>query len=132
LANHPSTLTYILLSESRIEGYFAIASSSVTLRQSHRKQLGPGQRDFVLSPTQGASLIAWLAKHKEAEIPGRHLVLYALSIALRVARLQGTPVAVVDPYDADVAAMWAERYDFRRSQTKGGNDVRLWTPLHPK
>jgi hypothetical protein len=130
LRDHPSTITYVLLSGSRIDGYFAIASGSVTLTQRHRKGLAPGQSDYVLSPTQGASLIAWVARHRDGATPGRKIVLYALSIALKVARLQGTPVAVLDPFDDATAELWVERYQFRRSRTPGGNDMRLWVPLH--
>jgi hypothetical protein len=132
LPNHPSTVTYVLLSRTRLEGYFAIASGSVTLTQRDRRELTPGQQDYLLHPTQGASLIAWLARHRDAETPGQTIVLYALSIALKVARLQGTPVAVLDPFDDDSADFWAERYGFRRSRTQAGNDVRLWVPLHPR
>jgi hypothetical protein len=132
LPSHPSTVTYVLLSRARLEGYFSIASGSVTLTQSHRKGIAPGQQDYPLAPTQGASLIAWLARHRDSETPGREIVLYALSIALKVARLQGTPVAVLDPFDDETADFWVERYEFRRSRTRAGNDVRLWVPLHPR
>jgi hypothetical protein len=131
LPNHPSTVTYVLVSERRVEGYFALASSSVTLTQRHRRQLSPGQQDYELAPTQGASLVAWLARHVDAEVPGKRIVHYAVAIALEVARLQGTPVVVADPYDEDSAELWMERYGFRRSRTPGGADVRLWAPLHP-
>jgi hypothetical protein len=130
LLDNPSTITYVLLVEGRVDGYFAIASGSVTLTQRHRRGLRSGQRDYVLLPTQGASLIAWLARHRDAEKQGRSIFLYALYVALKVARLQGTPVAVLDPFDDEIATLWEERYGFRRSQTPGGNDVRLWVPLH--
>jgi hypothetical protein len=132
LRDHPSTITYVLLAGKRIEGYFAIASGSVTLTQRHRKGLARGQNDYPLSPTQGASLIAWVARHRDGDTPGRSIVLYALSIALKVARLQGTPVAVLDPFDDETATLWVKRYGFRRSRTPGGNDVRLWVPLHQR
>lgn len=132
LSDHPSTVTYVLLSDERVEGFFALASGSVTLSQEHRRELGPGQRDYVLMPTQGASLIAWLARHHEADVRGRKLFLYAISIALSVARRQGTPVVVLDPFDDDSGDHWARNYRFRRSQTRVGDDVRLWLPLHPK
>ncbi len=130
LLDHPSTITYVLLLDGRIEGYFAMASGSVTLTQRHRRSLRSGQRDYLLSPTQGASLIAWLARHRDAETTGRTIFLYALSVALKVARIQGTPVAVLDPFDDETATLWEKRYGFRRSQTPGGNDVRMWMPLH--
>jgi hypothetical protein len=132
LRDHPSTITYVLLSGKQIDGYFAIASGSVTLTQRHRRGLTPGQHDYLLSPTQGASLIAWVARHRDGETRGRSIVLYALSVALRVARLQGTPVAVLDPFDDETATLWVKRYGFRRSRTPGGNDVRLWVPLHKR
>ncbi|HSZ14153.1 MAG TPA: hypothetical protein VK790_08965 [Solirubrobacteraceae bacterium] len=132
LLDHPSTITYVLLHDGQIDGYFAIASGSVTLTQRHRKGLSPGQRDYLLSPTQGASLIAWVARHRDSQTRGRGIVLYALFIALKVSRLQGTPVAVLDPFDDETAALWVERYGFRRSRTPGGNDVRLWVPLHQR
>jgi hypothetical protein len=128
--NHPSTVTYVLVSDHRVEGYFALASSSVTLTQRHRRQLAPGQQDYELAPTQGASLIAWLAKHVDAEVAGERILHYAIFIALKVARMQGTPVLVVDPYDEESAELWMDRYGFRRSQTPGGADVRLWAPLY--
>lgn len=131
LLNHPSTVTYVLVSDHRVEGYFALASSSVTLSQRHRRKLAPGQQDYELAPTQGASLIAWLAKHVDAEVPGERIVLYAIGVALDVAGMQGTPVLVADPYDEESAKLWMDRYDFFRSRTPGGADVRLWIPLHP-
>jgi hypothetical protein len=133
LANHPSTVTYVLMRDGRVEGFIAMASASVTLKQSHRKKLGPGQRDYPLSPTQGASLVAWLAKHREAETAGSRLLAYALSIALDVARLQGTVAFVLDPYDEESAAQWMNRHRFRRSETEARAGLRrLWIPLHPQ
>jgi hypothetical protein len=58
LPNHPSTITYLLVLGDRVDGYFALASSSLELTQRHRRQLKPGQKDYLLDPTQGASLVA--------------------------------------------------------------------------
>jgi hypothetical protein len=131
LLDHPSTITYVLMRDGRVDGYFALASSSVTLTQRHRRGLQSGQVDYALPPTQGASLIAWLARHRDAAQPtGRAIFVYALSVALKVAQMQGTVLIVLDPFDDEMARFWEQRYSFRRSQTPGGNDVRLWVPLH--
>lgn len=134
LPNHPSTVSYVLMRGDRIEGYIALASSSVELKQSHRKALSAGQRGHLLSPTQGASLIAWIARHGEAEIDGVLLLKFAISIARRAAFLQGAVALVLDPFDEKLARLWIERYGFVRSQTRvrGGELRRLWFPLYPR
>lgn len=132
LANHPSTITYLYAVEDRIEGYFAIASSSVTLSQSHRSRLGPLQRDYQIHPTQGASLITWLARHKDSDQATAGVLLrYAIFIALKVATLQGTVVIVVEAYDERLATHWTKRYGFRRAGSTETGKARLWLPLHP-
>ncbi len=132
LLDYPSTITYVLASGARIDGYFAIASGSVTLEQEHRREFAPEDSDYLPAPIQGASYIEWFARHRDGETPGRKIVLYALSVAQKVAHMQGTPVVVLDPYDHETATLLKERYTFRRSRTFGGNDVRLWVPLYPE
>lgn len=128
LATHPFTLTYLYMLDRRVEGFFAICSASVELRQSHRKQLAP---EVSLPPTQGASLIAWLAKHRDTAMPGEKIVDFAFSIAAKVAEQQGTTALVLDPFDDATASMWLARYEFRESATKIREDQRrLWMPLH--
>jgi hypothetical protein len=130
LPNHPSTITYLLALDGRIEGYFALASSSLELTQSHRKQLKSGQKDYLLDPTQGASLVAWIARHRDAVVSGRSLFLYAISVAQDAARLQGAVAFVLDPYDEKTAAKWAANYGFKSARTPRGEKPRLWIPLH--
>jgi hypothetical protein len=134
LANHPSTVSYVLMRDGRIEGYFALASGSVELKQSHRKALSAGQRSHRLSPTQGASLVTWIARHGEATIDGQLLLKFALSIARRAAFLQGAVALVLDPFDEKLSKLWIEQYGFVRSQTRvrGGELRRLWLPLYPQ
>jgi len=132
LLNHPSTITYLYAIEDRIDGYFAITSSSVTLSQSQRKALGPGQSNYRIHPTQGAALITWLARHREAEDDTASRILtYAISIALKVAELQGTLVLVLEAYDEDLADRWMQKYGFRRAGATEAGKSRLWLPLHP-
>ena len=129
LPDHPSTVTHILFAEERIDGYFAIASGSATLLQEDRRELQSSDPEYLPAPHQGASQVEWIARHREGSTSGETIINYALSLALRVARIQGTPLAVLDPFDHDNARMWEERYGFRRSNTPGGDDVRLWLPL---
>jgi hypothetical protein len=136
LPNHPSTITYLLVLDGRVEGYFALASSSLELTQRHRRQLKPGQKDYLIDPTQGASLVAWIAKHRDAVVSGRRLFLYAISVAKDAAAIQGAVAFVLDPYDQETAERWVERYGFKssrtpkRTQTQAEETPRLWIPLH--
>jgi hypothetical protein len=134
LANHPATVSWVLMGDGRIEGYFAVASTSVELKQSHRKALSSGQRDQRLTPTQGATLVAWLARHEEAELDGALLLKFALSVARRAAFWQGTVALALDPFDETLAKLWVERYEFMQSRTRVRGDRlwRLWTPLYPR
>ena len=130
LASHPYTLTYLHALEGRVEGFFAIASSAVTLTQGDRQELESDHENHPLKPTQGASLVVWVAKHRDAGTPGDKILSYAASIALEVAQLQGTLAFVVDPFDDETKAMWKDRYGFRPSDTKvGKGQRRLWVPL---
>ena len=131
LANHPSSITYLLLLDGRLEGYFAMVSSSLELTQRRRKTLRPGEKDYPLDPTQGASLVAWIARNRHGTLPGRHLVTYAISIALEVAAHQGTVALVLDPYDEATGNEWAKKYGFKSARTPDGLRPRLWLPLHP-
>lgn len=100
------------------------------MRQSDREKLAP---DASLLPTQGASLVAWLAKHRDAGTSGGQIMTYALSVAREAAKLQGAAAFVVDPFDDETAAMWIERFKFKRSLTRTPNGQRrLWAPLHTK
>jgi len=46
---------------------------------------------------------------------------HAAKVARDVGSVQGTHVLVLDPYDADTAAMWQRQYGFRESE-----EVTLW------
>ena len=130
LPNHPSTITYLLVLGGRVEGYFALASSSVELTQRHRRQLKAGQKDYPLDPTQGATLVAWIAKHRDTVVSGRSLFVYAISIAQEAALLQGAVTFVLDPYDEETAERWAQNYGFKNARSPRGGSPRLWIPLH--
>lgn len=137
LSWHGSTLTYLMLLDRRIEAYYAVTASSVLLSQRDRRRgdLPPG-----LPPRQPATLIAWLAKHRDATTPGLTILHHAFAVALLVSELQGTIALVLDPYDESTARMWVDMPDvqFRRSAAErdagdhgagGEKPRRLWMPL---
>jgi choline dehydrogenase-like flavoprotein len=136
LANHPSTVTWLLVQDGRVEGYHAMCSAEITLTERHRRQLVEADRTHRLHPRQGASLIAWIAKHREANIPGELLALHAVWVAMEVAQLQGNIALAVDPFDEDTAEFWQDRYGFRAAsgadRGQSNRPLRLWLPLHPR
>jgi hypothetical protein len=86
-----------------------------------------------LHPRQGASLIAWVAKHREATLPGELILLHAAWVATTVAVLQGNLLLTVDSFDESVAEFWQEHDGFRLSQSaeegRPNRLLRLWLPL---
>lgn len=106
-----------------------VSARRQTSEPSHRRKLAPDAR---LAPTQGASLIVWLAKHRDATIEGEVILELAESMALAAAKRQGAVALVLDPFDDDTASLWTKKYGFRRSRTevRQGSQHRLWYPLH--
>ena len=134
LANHPSAVTRLVVRDGRVEGFYALCSAEVKLTQRSRKELREDEENtHRLHPRQGASLIAWVAKHREATIPGELILLHAIWVATTVAGLQGNILLTVDSFDESIAEFWQDRYGFRmsRSADDGGPDrlLRLWLPL---
>jgi hypothetical protein len=133
LPNHPSTVTRLVVSDGRVAGFYALCSAEVTLTQRHRKELQEEENTHRLHPRQGASLIAWVAKHREATFPGELILLHAVWVATTVAALQGNILLTVDSFDESAAERWQERYGFRMSQSpdeRGPHRLsRLWLPL---
>jgi hypothetical protein len=122
LGSHTTARTRLLLRDGAIAGYYALASAQVALTQADRKRLG------VQPVRVPAALVAWIAKDYRVEQDGRDLLLHAAATARRAADLQATTVLVVDPFDAKTAAMWRQRYGFRRS-AEAGERRRLWLAL---
>lgn len=133
LDNHPSTVTQLLVLDGRIEAFFALCSGQVRLSQRQRKRLlrrgtglYPGKRLHELLPTQPVALIAWLAKHKESDIPGEEILLQASAAALEVIEVigQGQIAIALDPFDRETSDFWKREFDFKSSQLpkKEGED----------
>jgi hypothetical protein len=71
--------------------------------------------------------VAYVARDQGHVGAGREALKHAAGVARDVGRVQGTHVLVLDPYDADTAAMWQREYGFRASEelTPWGQP-RLW------
>jgi hypothetical protein len=126
LANDGSTRTRLLLSETRIEGYFALCAGQTRLEAADVTALGlpPGRHQIP------AVVLAWIARHRDGEVGGRELLTVAFGIARRVSREVGAAVFALDARDEAIGEVWqAPPYGFRRS-TRERN--RLWVPLTPE
>jgi hypothetical protein len=134
LANHPSTVTRLVVRAGRVQGFYALCSAEVKLTQRHRKELQEDEEHtHRLHPRQGASLIAWVAKHRDATVPGELILLHAAWIASQVASLQGNILLTVDSFDESVADFWQDHYGFRLSRSPDDGEsnrlLRLWLPV---
>lgn len=131
---HQSVATYLMVSGDRLDGFYAIAGSQVRLSQRHRRVLFEGSEWTHLPPTQPASLVTHMARHRDAPAgTGRHLLLHAVSIALEVAALQGNVALVLSAFDDDSADVFRRSYGFRTAiREDGGGPARLWLPLRAR
>lgn len=129
LANHGSTITWLLVRERRVLAFFASCNTSVELSVRHRAEVGVTRR------TQPATLLAWIGRDRSAPSgTGYSVFEFALGLARDGARVQGSVALVADPHDADAEAFWLQpKYGFRRSQTEIGpaeyRRFRLWRRL---
>jgi hypothetical protein len=121
LRGSDETVTYLLVARERIEGFFSIVGGSIELTSEG----SPTGRNTV-----GASVVLCLARHRDADpLTEPKILMYAISIALKVARLQGTAAMLLWPYDDAQAESFIDRYGFRKL---GSGSPILWIPLHPK
>lgn len=124
--SYATSRTRLLMLGSRIGGFYSLASAQVALSQRDRGEL-------AATPVRvPAALVSWIAKDPAVAVDGKLLLLHAVGTARRAAALQATTVLVVDPFDAPTAAMWRERFGFRRSAEPAapGRSRRLWLPLN--
>jgi hypothetical protein len=136
LKDYPSTATWILYQDQRVQGYIAICSGNVTLHDSgranaFRRRLSglPGVR--YAGELVPASEIRWIAKHVASKFDGKVLLAQAIRVAERVAEFQGNIALVVDPYDDETAEMLKENFSFLWSAKKGQLWLRLPAPKLP-
>jgi hypothetical protein len=131
LATYPSVVTYVLWQDGIVQGFVALCATTVKLSDRQRSRLTGAS--VPLTPIQPATLVAWLARHRDASASGGHLLSYAVHIALQVRDLQGSVALVLDPWDEESAQAWMAQYGFRWSAPEGGARRKLWIPLftHP-
>jgi hypothetical protein len=121
LPNDPSTRTHLLVRADRVEGFFALSNAVIQLSSADTDEV-----DVIARRELPATLLAWIGRHRNADIPGRDLVATAYGLAREAARNVGSVAFVLDPADERVEEMWlSEPYGFRRSLRRG----RLWLPL---
>ncbi len=122
------TVTHVLVSEVRVEGFITCRVSEATLTWGGLRSLGGRQQ--AKRKQVPAYLLCWCAKHRNAQISGEELVLNAIRLGREVSAY-GCVVLALDPHD-DVCAgkVWREKYGFRQGSVPGKPETaRLWTPL---
>lgn len=125
---YPATVTRLLLAEGAVQGFYSLSMGAVELSTSHQRVAS------VTHPRQGAVLITWLARSSTPALESvtELLLRHAVGIGRRAARDVGATVLALDPFDEATAALWQERWRFRRSRTQlPGKPHRLWQPLFP-
>jgi hypothetical protein len=129
LVNSAMTRTHLYVSDNRVEGFISLCSGSVRLSERSIRSLG--LRTTI--KTMPATLMTWVARHRESLITGLELVETAFALARESAENIGVAAFVLDPWDEKVADIWrSDPYPFRDSEQKPkGKPPRLWTPLDP-
>jgi hypothetical protein len=80
-----------------------------------------------------ATVLTWVARHREGSTSGLELVETAFALARESAENIAVAAFVLDPWDEKVAEIWrTDPYPFRDSEQKRTKKPpRLWTPLNP-
>lgn len=129
LGVYPSIVTYVVMQGQRIDGFYGITGTQVRLSQRERRRLFRSY-DRPVAPAQPASLVTRFARHRDARVPFRSVLLHAVHTAVRVGELQGNVALVLDPYEAYVSDLLQRRYGFRiASGEESESSPRLWLPL---
>jgi hypothetical protein len=119
-------VTRILVVESHVAMFYAMASGETSITSSKRlERMGIHGGSRV-----GSSHIEWIGRDRRAPSGiGWLAIQHAITVALRISRLQGNRAMTLDPYDADTQAMW-EAMGFHKSQTELDDGLRrLYIPL---
>jgi hypothetical protein len=129
VVNSAMTRTHLLVTDDRVEGFISLCSASVKLSERSIRSLG--LRTTI--KTMPATLLTWVARHRESSTSGLELVETAFALARESAKNIAVAAFVLDPWDEKVAEIWRkEPYPFRDSEQKRTKKPpRLWTPLNP-
>jgi hypothetical protein len=109
ITESPGVATYLFLHAGRIEGFVSLTSASAFLTTDSQEKR-----------EAGATRLLWLACHQEAD-PGveEALLLQALAVSSEASERQGSVALIVEPFGAEDAKRWAERYKFRAAGDSG-------------
>lgn len=122
------TVTYLLISAERLEGFITCRVSEATLTWSGIEQLGGTVSTRKVVP---AYLLCWCAKHRESLIEGEELLLNAVRLG-RELRHYGCAVLALDPHDHESGEkVWRRKHGFRVGVNPAGPEkpARHWLPL---
>jgi hypothetical protein len=122
------TVTYLLVSPQRVEGFITCRVSEATLTWSGIERLGGTTKTRKTVP---AYLLCWCAKHRESVIDGEELLLNAVRLG-RELREYGCAVLALDPHDSESSEkVWQRKHGFRLGDNPAEPDklARLWLPL---
>lgn len=122
------TVTFLLISSDRVEGFISCRVSEATLTWSGIEQLGGTTTNRKTVP---AYLLCWCAKHHETLIHGEELLLNAVRLG-RDLRRYGCAVLALDPHDRESSEkVWQAKHGFRLGANPMEPDqlARLWLPL---
>ena len=129
LDSYPTAVTHVLLKGGMIEGFFALSSGTAKLTQSDSKPADPDDREIPLPSHQPVAHIAWIGKHKDAQIKGPDLLAQAAGLAMEVVECgQGQLALSLDAFDEPTAQMWADEFGFKRNHDANGR-ISLWRGL---
>lgn len=122
------TVTHLLLSEARLEGFITCRVSEATLTWSGVESLGVSREEARKQVP--AYLLCWCAKHRDTEIDGDELVFNAIRLGREVSQY-GCVVLALDPHDDECAdKVWLKKHAFRKGAVpEQPGKSRLWTPL---
>lgn len=122
------TVTHLLASAERLEGFITCRVSEATLTWSGIESLGVSREEARKQVP--AYLLCWCAKHTESKIDGDELVFNAIRLGKEVSEY-GCVVLALDPHDEDCAdKVWLKKHGFRKGAVpEHPEKSRLWTPL---
>jgi len=128
--NDGLSLTRVLVTDDRVEGYISTTYGQVELTNGPMRRLTVPNR--LRRRTVPAFVVCWVARHVDGDIPGVQLMLTAVGLARLAKRSGGLVAFAVDPHDEETSKMWrSDPYNFQlcREQPDSDRPTRLFIPI---